>query len=526
MHIRRTDPLTDNPLITLDSISVRLYDKLYLENMSWEIRDNEHWAILGPNGSGKTTFAKALFGAVPVVRGKVIHHYLPNSRYTPSSDWESIGYVSPELLRDINEREELEASFRDFSGKIHEITTVKDVILRDLTKNGQNGSGHEERLTAVAGRMGIETLLERDITSVSTGEIRKAMISRALMKGPRLLILDEPFDGLDNKSRKSLVDSINDLTKSEVNLVLITHRPEEIVQNITHILHMADGRIRASGRKKHMLHHKAIQRPNEREKHELTNFFQDVNGNESSRKEGLPDERNDALRNGRILVEMKNVTVSYGDTIVLDGFNWQVRHGENWVILGPNGAGKSTVLKMIIGDNLQSYSNEVFIFGRKRGSGESIWEIKKMIGIVSPELQFQYRKNVRAIDVVCSGFHDSIGLYRSCSADQDVTATKWIKMLAIENLVDQSFEQLSYGQRQLVLIARAMVKSPVLLILDEPCDGLDTVNRTRLLEITEYIGRHTDTNLIYVTHRENEVLPCITHRLKLDRGKITETRCL
>ncbi len=148
-----------------------------------------------------------------------------------------------------------------------------------------------------------------------------------------------------------------------------------------------------------------------------------------------------------------------------------------------------------------------------------------MIGIVSPELQFQYRKDVGAIDVVCSGFHDSIGLYRSCSADQNVTATKWIKMLAIENLVDQSFEQLSYGQRQLVLIARAMVKSPVLLILDEPCDGLDMDNRTRLLEITEYIGRHTDTNLIYVTHHENEVLPCITHRLKLDRGKITETKC-
>jgi len=520
LHIRRAESLADNPLITLDSISVRLYDKLYLENTSWEIRDNEHWAILGPNGSGKTTFAKALFGAVPVVRGKVIHHYLPNSRYTPSSDWESIGYVSPELLRDINEREELEASFRDFSGKIHEITTVKDVILRDLTKNGQNGSGHEERLTAVAGKMGIKTLLERDITSVSTGEIRKAMISRALMKGPKLLILDEPFDGLDKKSRKSLADSINDLIKSEINLVLITHRPEEIVQNITHILHMADGRIRASGRKKHMLHHKATQRPNERGKDDLTKFFQDANGNESSSKEGLPDELNDVLRNGRVLVEMKNVTVNYGDTVVLDGFNWRVKHGENWVIMGPNGAGKSTVLKMIIGDNLQSYSNEVFIFGRKRGSGESIWEIKKMIGIVSPELQFQYRKDVRAIDVVCSGFHDSIGLYRSCSADQDVTATKWIKMLAIENLVDQSFEQLSYGQRQLVLIARAMVKSPVLLILDEPCDGLDTVNRTRLLKITEYIGRHTNTNLIYVTHRENEVLPCITHRLKLDRGKI------
>jgi len=515
-----------NPLITLDSISVRLYDKLYLQNTSWQIRDNEQWAILGPNGSGKTTLARALFGAVPVVRGRVIHHTLPNSRYCPSSDWESIGYVSPELLRDLSEREELQASFRDFSGKMHEITTVKDVILRDMKRNSFSEPGYGERLTAVACRMGIEALLDRDINSVSTGEMRKAMISRALMKGPRLLILDEPFDGLDEKSRRSLADNINDLTRCNVNLVLITHRYEEIVPNITHVLYMEGGKICVSGRKEHILRHEVMSHPNESEDGTIADLFQNTSGTVLLYEEDASQKlRTDVLNDGHILIEMKDVTIRYGDTIVLDSFNWRVRRDENWAILGPNGAGKSTVLRMITGDNLQSYSNDVFLFGKKKGSGESIWEIKKKIGIVSPELQFQYRKDIKAIDVVCSGFHDSIGLYRSCSVEQKETASKWIKMLAIENLTDHSFEQLSYGQRQLILIARAMVKSPVLLILDEPCDGLDMDNRTRLLEITEYIGRHTDTNLIYVTLHENEVLPCITHRLKLDRGKITETKC-
>ena len=155
-----------------------------------------------------------------------------------------------------------------------------------------------------------------------------------------------------------------------------------------------------------------------------------------------------------------------------------------------------------------------------RGSVYSPSTGKESVGYVSPELQARYRKDVVAFDVVCSGFHDSIGLYRSCSGEQEKTAMWWMKTVGIEGLVDNSFEQLSYGQRKLTLIARAMVKSPVLLFLDEPCDGLDMVNKNKILEIVEYIGHHTHTNLVYVTHHQDEILPCMTHGLTLQRGRI------
>jgi len=135
-------------------------------------------------------------------------------------------------------------------------------------------------------------------------------------------------------------------------------------------------------------------------------------------------------------------------------------------------------------------------------------------------LQAKYRKDVLAFDVVCSGFHDSIGLYRFCSVEQEKTARGWMKTVGIEDLVENPFEQLSYGQRKLTLIARAMVKSPVLLFLDEPCDGLDMVNRDKILDIIEYIGHHTHTTLVYITHHENEILPCITNSLTLHSGRI------
>ncbi|NOQ19520.1 MAG: ATP-binding cassette domain-containing protein, partial [Desulfobacterales bacterium] len=236
------------PLITLQNTSVRLRDKPYLQNTSWQINTNEHWAILGPNGSGKTTFAKSLFGGVPVVRGNIIFHFSKEDRQNPASIANAIGYVSPELQRDIIERENLEDSFRDFSGKIYDVTTVKNLILDKMIKP-VDGAQYEKRLSQIAKKMRIEALLERDIKSLSTGEMNTALITKALLKRPRLLILDEPFEGLDQQSRNSLANTINDLTRTNIHLILITHRFEEIISNITHVLLLKEGQIYKEGRK-------------------------------------------------------------------------------------------------------------------------------------------------------------------------------------------------------------------------------------------------------------------------------------
>ena len=506
--------MKDKPLITLDNISVRLYDRLYLQNTSWEIKAHENWAIVGPNGSGKTTLAKALFGGVPVVRGSVTHHVNGSNGDVDALKRLPVGYASPELFRDLFERELLEESFRDFSGRIDEKTTPRDIVMRGMAKSAYGEDVFEHRLLHLAEKMGIKSILDRDICAISSGELCKVVIVRALMRKPKLLILDEPFNGLDRSSRNALKQDLNDLIQGDVRLVLITHRFEEILPGITHVLHMKDGEVLVAGSRGQVL-----------------NSVDGVDRQRDDARLYLPHLEKMVVQGPgaasrakhRTLIDMRQVTVRYGNTIVLNDFNWQVMTGENWLILGENGAGKSTVLKLILGDNPQAYANHVQVFGKKRGVGTSIWETKKKIGMVSTEFQARYPKEIPAFHVVLSGFYDSMGLFRTCSKEQKTRALEWMKLLGIDHLKERTFGSLSYGQRKMTLIARAVVKSPVLLFLDEPCDGLDRGNRKKILSVLEYIGRNTDTKLVYVTHHEDEILPCITHRLMLHQGKIVES---
>ena len=512
--------MKSEPLITLHKISVRLYDRLYLQNTSWEINIDENWAILGPNGSGKTTLAKALFGGVPVVRGSVRHHVKPSKENSETPAKVAVGYASPELFREVFERELLQESFRDFSGRIEEKTTPRDIVIQGMPKGACGEKDFENDLRYFAEKLGINGILNRDICAVSSGELCKVVIVRALMRKPKLLILDEPFNGLDSRSRKDLKENLDGLILSGVRLVLITHRFEELPSGITHVLQMKEGKICAAGEKAQVLRSVGNLNGNrEGSGHSFT--FHDMPV--LPKMETISAVRLTTPPQIQTLIDMRHVNVRYGDTIVLDDFNWEVKAGENWLILGENGAGKSTVLKMILGDNPQAYSNHVFVFGKKRGVGTSIWETKKKIGMVSTEFQARYPKNVPVFHVVLSGFHDSMGLYRACSKEQKNAAVDWMKMLGIDHLKESAFGSLSYGQRKMTLIARAVVKSPALLFLDEPCDGLDRGNRRKILGVLEKIGKDTATKLVYVTHHDDEILPCITHRLVLRRGKIIES---
>ncbi|MCK5248386.1 MAG: ATP-binding cassette domain-containing protein, partial [Spirochaetaceae bacterium] len=181
------------------------------------------------------------------------------------------------------------------------------------------------------------------------------------------------------------------------------------------------------------------------------------------------------------------------------------------------GCGKTTLLDLICGNNLQAYTNDIRLFGRQRGSGESIWDIKTKIGYVTPHLQARYTSSITAHDVVISGFYDSIGLYRNTTVEQENRFDELIGELGIGNLGVTRFDRLSSGERTLILIARAMVKQPKVLILDEPCQGLDSVRRAEILTAVERIGSASSTDIIYVTHRIDEIPACITHRLNLIR---------
>ena len=211
---------------------------------------------------------------------------------------------------------------------------------------------------------------------------------------------------------------------------------------------------------------------------------------------------------------MNHVTVRYGPTVILRNLNWRVHNDQHWAVMGPNGAGKSTLMALISADHPQAYANQIFLFGQRRGSGESIWEIKRHIGMVSFEQQVRYQAAITAFEVVLSGFFDSIGLFRLASAGQRRHTWDWIQRLGLEKLAPTPFTRLSQGERRLALLARAVVKRPRVLILDEPCQGLDPVNRRRVLRAVDQVAQ-AGCQLIFVTHHPGELPQCITHQLHL-----------
>jgi molybdate transport system ATP-binding protein len=330
------------------------------------------------------------------------------------------------------------------------------------------------------------------------------LIARALMQSPKLLIFDDPFRGLDASSQRNLRRTLDHLIESgAIQVLIITSRKEDIPRGISHILSVSGKKVVGQGPKEILL---PSLMPDKRSRQTASGRFPAMD---------------DALAGATpILIEMHQVSVTYEGIRVLNEITWSLRQGERWAVLGPNGAGKTTLLSLILADNPQGYANDLSLFGRKRGTGESIWEIKKRIGWVSPELQLYYDRNITCHQVVCSGFFDSIGLYRTCSADRQAVALQWMRSLSIDHLANQAFRSVSAGEQRLVLIARAMVKSPALLVLDEPCQGLDTAHRNQITSLLEQICLRVQVSLIYVTHQVEELPKAITHVLKLAKGTI------
>jgi molybdate transport system ATP-binding protein len=514
---------TQRSFITVDHITCRLQDRLMFQNSSWRFHADEHWAILGPNGAGKSTFVRALWGGIPLRSGRILFHFSDSKvEAHPISQRDAIGYVSFETHQRLMEHEEMQEDLRAFANQTDEVTTAQDVVFSAILANRTLTPEDEPRCEGIADLLNIHPLLQKNITSLSTGEMRKTLIARALMKAPKLLILDEPFDGLDETARQSLSESINRLMTGSVRVILVVHRLEEIVSQITHVMFIREGQLFMQGPKEYLLTSENIsqlygcQLQLEKDNGRYwVSFGKD--GRDVVNTTLISEEKPSPLPD--VLIEMRETTVQYQGHVVLDHLNWVMRQGENWAILGPNGSGKSTILKLILGDNLQGYANQVILFGRKKGTGESLWEVKKRIGAVSSELQIQYRKKMSAYDAIASGFYDSIGLYQYPTPDQKKIVDQWIQVLCIEDIARQPFHHLSYGQKRMILLARAMVKSPVLLIVDEPCHGLDIPNRKRVLDILERIG-HTKTHLLYVTNHKEEVLNCVTHVMRLQKGKV------
>jgi len=477
---------------------VRVRDRILLPDTNWEIRAGESWAILGPNGAGKSSLARVLTGDIPTTAGRVIRHH-------PDAARERIGWVSPELQEWLLGLEENRVEEGGCAGRDGTPETAGETILSGLPA-GRRGRQLYSRLVR---RLGIEYLQDRPMRSLSTGELRKVLIARALMKDPRLLVLDEPLGGIDASSRAELAALFEELMGEGVQLVLVSHRADEIPPGIRRILCVKDGRVVLQG-----------------ERETILSEWVRLTAEDEAPAPSLPGPGRHTPDAPEVFVEMKGVRVGFGDVTILDGLDWTVRRGENWAVVGPNGAGKTTLLNLITGDNLQGYANEISLFGVPKGSGETLWDIREKIGVVSTELQVRYRKGIQVRDVVASGLFDSIGLFRRLSEGDRRLVEDWMDLLGILPMAGRPFDGLSYGERRMALIARAMVKSPLLLILDEPCQGLDRANRRRMLKLIDRIGSSTGTRIIYVSHYEEEIPSCINRVLRLRRaGEEDEKPC-
>ena len=489
-------------MISLNNVSSTLWNKKVLKNITWSPEFGQSWAIIGPNGAGKSILMKIIRGQLP---------YCGNiKRHKKISSLDRIANVSFDQQALISFKEGKKAHYENFSGKEEKFLTGRKFIDPD--------NFNFKELQKIAKQLNISSILENPIFKFSNGELRKTFIAKSLLAKPELLILDEPFDGLDFFSVKWLKKTISDLINSGLPIWLVSHRFDEIVPEISHILCLRSGKVFAQGPRSEILNSKTIKKLFKKDNLKIVNNTNTIAKKEKFNKffQSYPIKESQKIIKNYSTIKMVNVNISYGNKIVLKDFNWTVKKGENWKIFGGNGAGKSTLLNLIYGDNLQVYSNEIYIFGKRRGTGESIWDIKKRIGIVSPEFHVLYHESISSIKVVLSGFFDSIGYYKTSSKKQITEALKWLDLLGISNLAEQNFTRLSFGQQRLILIARAMIKSPSLLILDEPCQGLDLINKNHILEVVDKVAQISKTQILYTTHIPTENLKCLDHELHFE----------
>ena len=501
------------PLLSVDHITLRFPEKILWENLSFEIHPNEHWAVIGPSGSGKTTLLNAIAGKHHVINGTVNYHFFDDFVAHHQIDDPLYSFRHQVAMVSFHHDFRSRANTADFfyqqryqSAYADEAISVQEYLTKVATEEQAYPLPEKFTMEWVILHLHLQPLLNRSLIKLSSGETRRLLIASALLRQPRMLLLDNPLMGLDVDTRSVFHQLIHEISRRDITLVMVTS-PGEIPQNFTHVLALGNNAKYHIYPREEFINHSSekTNRPQTRIDSTMLNELTYHNA------------QHDAFD---MAVQMKNICVRYGNQMILNHINWEIRKGEKWALLGPNGAGKTTLLSLINGDNPQAYSNEIYLFDRKRGSGESIWDIKQKIGFMSSEMHQYLHSNQNCLSVVLSGFFDILGVERKATDTQKTLALRWMQLLSIEDLKEVSFKHLSAGMQRLVLLTRALVKNPPLLILDEPCQGLDQAQKHQFLYVVEQLCRSAEKTLVYVSHYREEIPACVTKILKLEEGEV------
>lgn len=487
-------------LFSIKHITVRFLNNTIFTNLNFTVNKGEHWALIGESGSGKSALLQTIAGNLNITQGEVVYNLKYHSLNDQIADRKLIALVEPRHhFRNLSNTTDFYYQQRFNSFDSEDALTVEQ-YLQTIPSTLLNAYW---TLDKVVTTLKLDLLLKKQLIKLSNGETKRLMIAAALLKNPVLLLLDNPLTGLDVQTRKEFDSIIKQITDAGTTIIMATS-PYEVPDAITNIAVLNKGEIS-------QILSKAEYEPN------LFISKTDTSIDNEELKQ-LLSAHNQA--NYTQIVNMNNVTIKYGENVVLNKVNWQIKPGERWALLGPNGAGKSTLLSLINGDNPQAYANDIILFDKKRGTGESIWDIKKKIGFMSPELHQYFPTDNSCLQVIESGFYDTLGLFRKSSPNKAETALRWMKALEIDQYARILLKNIPASAQRLCLLARALIKNPDLLIFDEPCQGMDTHQQQHFKNLVDAICTQSNVTLIYVSHYQHEIPDSVSQTLQLKKGMV------
>lgn len=497
-----------SPFLIIENATVKYLGKIIFQELDFRMLEGQSWAVLAGSGTERTAFLDTLLGKATFSMGR-IHRFFAEAYQAEKSQKGEINSFR-DLISVVSQRYEFrnKSNVQDFyyqqrfnSSESEEAATVGEYLSQVEVK--VPGAWTLEKVLTL---LRLQDLKNKSLIKLSNGETRRLAIAGALMKNPKLLLMDQPMTGLDVQTRQVFGEILQSVVRSGVQII-ITTSPNEIPEAITHVGVLKNGRFA-----------QAVPREDfspgdlglvvdglEHVNHKIKNLIQ-------NRRSAMFAQ----------LISLKNIHIQYGEKVILDQLDWEVRQGERWALKGHNGAGKSTLLSLIFGENPQAYANNIILFDRKRGSGESIWDIKRPTGFVSAELARYFPKGQNCLQIVLSGLFDTIGLFRKPTGDQQRLAEEWLEALGLAHIAHLRLNEVSLEQQRFCLLARAMVKSPTLLILDEAAQGMDEAQRQLFKATVDEICKHSNISLIYVSHYEEDIPSCVSRRIVLSKGKVAE----
>ena len=458
---------------------------------TWMVQRGEQWVITGPNGSGKSYLAALLSGNLPLCGvqlafGDGIEDHVSVVTFTQQQEQAATSWLQARW----HGQNEDAINVRKFLSyeEVNEINPFE--VRADETAERD---AFAKRLRKFGGVFNVQPLWNRLLVQLSNGEMRRVLLTRALLKEPRLLILDDPFAGLDREMRIRLQDALNRLSDEGLPMLLMVRNEDEIPACATHRLFLDHVQIVGKRKRGQRRLHSKAQIPG---KNDRRAFLGRVD----------PDPRSHRVSSLNPVIELRSISVRYGRRILFDKFDWTVNAGTRWIITGPNGSGKTTLLSLISGDNPAAYANDVRVFGHARGPGESLWPIRRRIGQVSPEIQCHFDTDMFCLDAVLSGRYNNEGQKMRPTRTSREEAREWLLKLGLAGVERIPLGALSAGRQRLVLLARAMFPKPDLLLLDEPCLNLDTDSKRLVLDVLEkLLNTHPEETVVCVTHRSDDI---------------------